>query len=46
VGRKAQAKLRELLHPATIAASVRARLEELGLLPPSVPVEVQAQESS
>jgi glycosyltransferase involved in cell wall biosynthesis len=46
MGRKAQAKVRELLHPAAIAASVRARLEELRLLPPSVPAEVQAQESS
>ncbi len=32
VGRRAQAKVRELLHPTTIAASVRARLDELGLL--------------
>ena len=43
VGRKAQTKVRQLLHPATIAASVRARLEELGLVTPSVPVEVQVQ---
>jgi len=31
-GLKAQAKVRDVLHPATIAASVRDRLEELGLL--------------
>jgi len=31
VGCRAQAKVRELLHPNTIASSVRARLEELGL---------------
>jgi len=31
-GLRAQSKIRELLHPATIGASVRDRLEELGLL--------------
>lgn len=46
VGRKAQAKVRELLHPATLAASVRARLEELGLLRAAVAVELPAQETS
>ncbi len=34
MGRRAQAKVRELLHPTTIAASVRARLDQLGLLQP------------
>ena len=32
VGERARAKVRELLSPATIAGSVRARLEELGLI--------------
>ncbi len=32
VGRRAQARVSELLSPATIATSVRARLERLGLL--------------
>ena len=32
IGIKAQAKVRKDLHPAAIAASVRGRLEELGLL--------------
>jgi glycosyltransferase involved in cell wall biosynthesis len=32
VGQKAMTKVHELLHPSTIAAGVRARLEELGLL--------------
>jgi len=39
VGRRAQAKVRELLHPATIAASVRIRLGELGLLPQQPAIE-------
>ena len=46
VGRRAQARVREQLHPAPIAASVRARLEELGLLRSPVAVEVPAQETS
>ena len=37
IGLKARAKVRELLHPATIAASVRGRLEELGLWHQAVP---------
>jgi len=44
VGCKAQAKVRELLHPKRIAPSVRARLEELGLLGPRVPLAVPVQE--
>ena len=36
-GRRARAKIRELLHPTTIAASVRGRLEELGLLQQAMP---------
>ena len=39
VGLKAKTKVRELLHPATIGASVRTRLEELGLGQPAVPLE-------
>ena len=39
IGRKAQAKVRELLHPNTIGASVRARLEELGLVRAAASVE-------
>jgi hypothetical protein len=31
------------LHPATVAASVRARLEELGLLEPSLALECDVQ---
>jgi glycosyltransferase involved in cell wall biosynthesis len=37
VGLKAKTKIRELLHPASIAASVRDRLEQLGLLQQAVP---------
>jgi len=36
-GLKARARIREVLHPATIATSVRARLEELGLLRHAMP---------
>ena len=39
VGQKAQAKVRDLLHPATIACAVRARLEELGLIKQELPPE-------
>ena len=39
IGRKAQAKVRELLHPNKIGASVRARLEELGLVRAAASVE-------
>jgi glycosyltransferase involved in cell wall biosynthesis len=41
-GLKAQAKIREILHPATIAASVRDRLEELGLLQEARPAELRS----
>jgi glycosyltransferase involved in cell wall biosynthesis len=37
IGLKARAKVRELLQPATIARSVRGRLEKLGLLGKSMP---------
>ncbi len=43
IGLKAQAKVRELLHPATIGASVRARLEELGLLEHNLAVKCDVQ---
>jgi hypothetical protein len=33
----AQKKIGKLLHPATIATSVRSRLEELGLLAEALP---------
>jgi glycosyltransferase involved in cell wall biosynthesis len=41
-GLKAQAKIRELLHPATIGASVRHRLEEMGLLQQAMPAELHS----
>ena len=41
-GLKAQTKIRKLLHPATIGASVRNRLEELGLLRQAMPAEVHS----
>jgi glycosyltransferase involved in cell wall biosynthesis len=41
-GLKAQVKIREILHPATIAASVRDRLEELGLVPQTTPAEAHS----
>ncbi len=41
-GLRARAKIRELLHPATIAASVRVRLEELGLLQQAIPAGVHS----
>ena len=37
VGSLARKKLSKLLHPATIATSVRSRLEELGLLGEALP---------
>lgn len=37
IGVKAQVKVRKELHPATIGASVRNRLEELGLLREAIP---------
>jgi len=43
VGLRARAKVRESLHPATVAASVRTRLEELGLLEPSLALECDVQ---
>lgn len=43
-GLKAQKKIRELLHPATIGASVRDRLEELGLLRQASPSVVHSGE--
>lgn len=41
-GLKAQVKIREILHPATIAASVRDRLEELGLVRQAMPAKVHS----
>jgi glycosyltransferase involved in cell wall biosynthesis len=37
VGLNARAKIRQLLHPKTIAQSVRSRLKELGLLEEAIP---------
>jgi glycosyltransferase involved in cell wall biosynthesis len=45
VGLKAKVKVRELLHPATIGASVRDRLEELGLLRQAMPAASQLDNS-
>lgn len=45
IGLKARAKVRELLHPATIAASVRGRLEELGLLQQALPAGAHSDNS-
>ncbi len=41
VGLKARAKVRQLLHPKTIAQSVRSRLEELGLIEGAIPAVAQ-----
>jgi glycosyltransferase involved in cell wall biosynthesis len=42
IGLRARARIREALHPATIATSVRIRLEELGLVRQAVSAEAHS----